>query len=134
MLAVGGRVRRSRRLAEVSTNFFGTFDPRVDDIVKYTQTYNAGELTESSVVFTATITGIMNPGSNNTVYQIKYEDGNGFPATAHCGIGALSSMPVPARAFVEFGHDELSLIWEPDVHITNLHQDMIVHEEVGPAS
>ena len=41
-------------------------------------------------------------------------------------------MPVPARRFVEFGHDELKLIWEPDVHITNLHQDMLTHEKVPP--
>ena len=40
-------------------------------------------------------------------------------------------MPQPARTFVEFGHDEISLIWIPDVHITNLHQGMMTtHEEV----
>ena len=38
------------------------------------------------------------------------------------------AMLTKARKFVEFGHDELKLIWEPDVHITNLHQDMDTHE------
>ena len=66
-------------------------------------------------------------------YKVEYEDESTHKVSRATTLDKLSSMPVPARRFVEFGHDELKLIWEPDVHVTNLHQDMLVHEEVpGP--
>jgi hypothetical protein len=83
-----------------------------------------------SVRYTATIETITTGVDGKVVYSIEYEDEAKHPVSRSTGLDTLSSMPVPARRFVEFGHDELKLIWEPDVHITNLHQDMLIHEEV----
>ena len=64
-------------------------------------------------------------------YKIEYEDETKNKVTRPTTLDTLSAMPVPARRFVEFGHDELKLIWEPDVHITNLHQGMMnTHDQL----
>ena len=59
------------------------------------------------------------------MYEIEYVDESTHSVTRFTTIDTLSAMPQPARKFVEFGHDELKLIWKPDVHITNLHQGMM---------
>ena len=86
-----------------------------------------------SVRYTATIKSIDPAGADGkAIYNIEYTDESTHMINRPTSLDTLSSMPVPARRFVEFGHDELKLIWEPDVHITNLHQDMLTHEEVPP--
>lgn len=83
--------------------------------------------------YTATILSIDTDADGKVTYKVEYEDESTHKVSRATTLDKLSSMPVPARRFVEFGHDELKLIWEPDVHVTNLHQDMLVHEEVpGP--
>jgi len=125
-----GRERRARRLAgrelQETTDFFeGNFDPKEGDFVKFTATWGTKATYNAKVVSIETKDGV-------TMYNIEYEDESKHTVSRPTTIGLLSSMPVPARRFVEFGHDELKLIWEPDVHITNLHQDMLTHEEVPP--
>ena len=81
--------------------------------------------------YTATIMEIIEEDDGTKKYKIEYVDETEHSVQRTTGIDALSAMPQPARKFVEFGHDELKLIWKPDVHITNLHMDMNVHEEVN---
>ena len=50
-------------------------------------------------------------------------------------IGGAAATTTPPSAgntirFVEFGHQEIKMLWTPDVHITNQHGDLIVHEEL----
>ena len=76
---------------------------------------------------------IVTEADGTVKYEVEYEDETKHKVSRTTTFDTLSAMPVPARRFVEFGHDELALIWEPDVHVTNLHQDMLIHEEVpGP--
>ena len=142
MLALpgGGRERRERRLAleaAATTADDGDlprklsededFDPETGDVVKFFNAF-AGD---GGTTYTATIMGMEANAEGKMEYSIKYEDESTHHVTRKTFLETLSSMPQPARKFVEFGHDELKLIWEPDVHITNLHQAMNTHEEVS---
>ena len=139
-LAGGGRERRERRLAlegAATTADDGDlprklsededFDPQKGDIVKF---FNAF-MGDGGTTYTATIKSMEANIEGKMVYNIEYVDESTHAVTRKTYLETLSSMPQPARKFVEFGHDELKLIWEPDVHITNLHQDMNTHEEVN---
>ena len=138
-LPVGGRERRERRLAleaAATTADDGDlprklsededFDPETGDVVKFFNAF-AGD---GGTTYTATIMGMEANAEGKMEYSIKYEDESTHHVTRKTFLETLSSMPQPARKFVEFGHDELKLIWEPDVHITNLHQAMNTHEEL----
>ena len=138
MLAIPGdrQERRARRLAArelvedtlAGTQFAENFKPAKGDQVKYTTTWPEGG---PFTTYTATIESInVDEVSGAEMYNIKYEDESTHMVNRATKLETLSSMPQPARRFVEFGHDELKLIWEPDVHITNLHQAMLTHEEV----
>ena len=92
-----------------------------------------GEIVKFSILgttYTATILEVKEV-DGVTKYDIEYEDETTHKVKRTTTIEFLSAMPQPARKFVEFGHDELKLIWKPDVHITNLHMDMNIHEEVN---
>ena len=123
---VEGPEQRARRLTEVA--YEEDFNPRKGDVVKYFNEH-AGL---KGTTYTATIESLSTDENGKVIYNIVYTDESGFVNGMRrpTFIENLSSMPQPARRFVEFGHDELKLIWEPDVHITNLHQDMLVHEEL----
>ena len=109
-----------RKLAEDTEELI---DPQVGEVVKY-----AGV---GGTTYTATIKSIVAEDDGTKKYQIEYVDETTHSVTRTTTLDTLSAMPQPARKFVEFGHDELKLIWKPDVHITNLHMDMNVHEEVN---
>ena len=108
-----------RKLAEDTEELI---DPQVGEVVKY-----AGV---GGTTYTATIKSIVAEDDGTKKYQIEYVDETTHSVTRTTTLDTLSAMPQPARKFVEFGHDELKLIWEPDVHITNLHMPMNTHEEV----
>ena len=144
MLALpgGGRERRERRLAleGAATTADGgdlprelaeddDFEPETGDVVKFFNAF-AGV---GGTTYTATIKSMEANIEGKMVYRIEYFEGDEttHAVTRKTFLETLSSLPQPARKFVEFGHDELKLIWEPDVHITNLHQDMNTHEEVN---
>ena len=142
MLALpgGGRERRERRLAleGAATTADGgdlprelaeddDFEPETGDVVKFFNAF-AGV---GGTTYTATIMSMEANDEGKMEYSIKYVDESTQPVIRNTFLETLSSMPQPARKFVEFGHDELKLIWEPGVHITNLHQDMNTHEEVN---
>ena len=122
---IDGHEQRVRRLAEAEVAFEGDFNPGKGDVVKYFNKHAGLQGT----TYTATIESISTDENGRNIYNIVYTEGE-FDTKRPTFLETLSSMPQPARRFVEFGHDELKLIWEPDVHITNLHQDMLVHEEV----
>ena len=112
-----------RKLAEDGEELI---DPQVGEVVKFFNEY-AGD---GGTTYTATIKSIVAQDDGTMKYEIEYVDETTHPVTRTTTLDKLSAMPQPARKFVEFGHDELKLIWEPDVHITNLHMDMNTHEEV----
>ena len=122
---IDGQEQRVRRLAEIEADF----NPGKGDVVKYFNEH-------SGSTYTARIESLSTDEAGKVIYNIVYTDESGFVdgMKRPTYLESLSSMPQPARRFVEFGHDELKLIWEPDVHITNLHQDMLVHEEVPAPS
>ena len=122
---IDGQEQRVRRLAEIEADF----NPGKGDVVKYFNEH-------SGSTYTARIESLSTDEAGKVIYNIVYTDESGFVdgMKRPTYLASLSSMPQPARRFVEFGHDELKLIWEPDVHITNLHQDMLVHEEVPAPS
>jgi hypothetical protein len=122
---IDGQERRPvRRLVlEAEISFEGEFNPGKGDVVKYFNEH-------AGTTYTATIKSLSTDADGKVIYNIEYTDEAGFPLNRPTFLETLSSMPQPARRFVEFGHDEIKLIWEPDVHITNLHKDMLVHEEV----
>ena len=123
---IDGQERRVRRLAEAEIVADGDFNPGKGDVVKYFNEH-AGD---KGTTYTATIKSLSTNAEGKVTYNIEYKDESTQMVSRPTFLETLSSMPQPARRFVEFGHDELKLIWEPDVHITNLHQDMLVHEEV----
>ena len=123
---IDGQERRVRRLAEAEIVADGDFNPGKGDVVKYFNEH-AGD---KGTTYTATIKSLSTNAEGKVTYNIEYKDESTQMVSRPTFLETLSSMPQPARRFVEFGHDELKLIWEPDVHITNLHQDMITHEEV----
>ena len=124
---IDGHEQRVRRLAEAEVAFEGDFNPGKGDVVKYFNKHAGLQGT----TYTATIESISTDENGRNIYNIVYTDQIGFDTKRPTFLETLSSMPQPARRFVEFGHDELKLIWEPDVHITNLHQAMNTHEEVN---
>ena len=124
---IDGQERRVRRLAEAEIVADGDFNPGKGDVVKYFNEH-AGD---KGTTYTATIKSLSTNAEGKVTYNIEYKDESTQMVSRPTFLETLSSMPQPARRFVEFGHDELKLIWEPDVHITNLHQDMNTHEEVN---
>ena len=112
-----------RKLAEDDEQLI---DPQVGEIVKFFNEF----VGEGGTTYTATIMSIYEE-DGKMMYEIEYVDESTHAVTRITTIDKLSAMPQPARKFVEFGHDELKLIWKPDVHITNLHLDMNTHEEVN---
>ena len=113
-----------RKLAEDNTELI---DAQVGEVVKFFNEFQG----EGGTTYSATILSIKDGDNGKKMYEIEYVDESTHSVTRFTTIDTLSAMPQPARKFVEFGHDELKLIWKPDVHITNLHADMNVHEEVN---
>jgi len=113
-----------RKLAKDNTELI---DAQVGEVVKFFNEFQG----EGGTTYSATILSIKDGDNGKKMYEIEYVDESTHSVTRFTTIDTLSAMPQPARKFVEFGHDELKLIWKPDVHITNLHADMNVHEEVN---
>ena len=125
LFSMSGKTGRPRRLAKVTTTSSETFDPQAGDVVMYYIT----DTNPQGARYTATIISTGLGVDGNATYMISYEDEAGHPVQRLTYINSLSPMALPARRFVEFGHNDL--IWEPDVHITNLHQGMMnTHDQL----